>query len=55
MKVRLMKIRGNWVPRELYESNFVSFCVARESSWVRHQVNMADIYNTAERRKHGTR
>lgn len=55
MKVRLMRVynefqkRYVWVPRELYETNFATHCVARENSWIRHSINMADKFNTAER------
>lgn len=55
-KVRLMRVfnpileRVVWVPRELYEMNFSTHCVARESAWIRHQISMADRFNQAERK-----
>ncbi|AUM59749.1 hypothetical protein [Pseudomonas phage PMBT14] len=53
MKIRLMKVKGRWVPRILWELNFKVDNLRGETQVVRDMITLAEKYNIAER-KNGT-
>lgn len=49
MKIRLMKVKGRWVPRVLWEQKFKTDNLRGESKVVRDMIKLAEKYNRAER------
>lgn len=54
-KVRLMRVYNpvqggmRWVPRKLWEANFVSRNIRKEPEWISRAIRLAEEFNRAER------